>query len=98
MESKKKNKDTNELIFKIEIDPQTQSFPGDASGKELAWNAGDLRDVGSIPELGRSPEEGNGNPLWYSCWIPWTDEPRVLTEDRKDSDATEETQHTRMPK
>jgi len=33
VESKKKNKDTNELIFKIEIDPQTQSFPGDASGK-----------------------------------------------------------------
>jgi len=25
------------------------------------------RDVGSIPELGRSPGEGNGNPLQYSC-------------------------------
>jgi len=30
--------------------------------------------------------------------IPWAEEPRVLTEDRKDSDATEETQHTRIPK
>ena len=30
-------------------------------------NAGDLRDMGSIPELGRCPGEGNGNPLQYSC-------------------------------
>ena len=34
------------------------------SGKDLPVNAG---DVGSIPVLGRSPEEGNGNPLVYSC-------------------------------
>ena len=32
--------------------------------KDYACNAG---DVGSIPELGRSPGEGNGNPLQYSC-------------------------------
>ena len=30
-------------------------------------NAGDVRDVGSIPGLGRSPGIGNGNPLQYSC-------------------------------
>ena len=30
-------------------------------------NAGDLRDMGSIPELGRCPGEGNGYPLQYSC-------------------------------
>ena len=30
-------------------------------------NAGDLRDSGSIPGLGRSPRVGNGNPLQYSC-------------------------------
>ena len=30
-------------------------------------NAGDLRDSGSIPGLGRSPGEGHGNPLQYSC-------------------------------
>ena len=34
------------------------------SGKESACNAG---DVGSIPGSGRSPGEGNGNPLQYSC-------------------------------
>ena len=30
-------------------------------------NAGDPRDLGSIPELGRFPGDGNGNPLQYSC-------------------------------
>ena len=35
--------------------------------KNLPANAGDLRDVGSIPGLGRSPGDGNGNPLQYSC-------------------------------
>ena len=34
--------------------------------KNLPANAGDSRDMGSIPGLGRSPEEGNGNPLQYS--------------------------------
>ena len=35
--------------------------------KNLPANAGDIRDVGSIPGSGRSPGEGNGNPLQYSC-------------------------------
>ena len=35
--------------------------------KNLTFSAGDARDVGSIPGLGRFPEEGNGNPLQYSC-------------------------------
>ena len=30
-------------------------------------NAGEVRDVGSVPELGRSPGEGSGNPLQSSC-------------------------------
>ena len=30
-------------------------------------NAGDIRDTGSVPGLGRSPGEGHGNPLQYSC-------------------------------
>ena len=38
--------------------------PGGSDGKESACNA---RDQGSIPGLGRSPGEGNGNPLQYSC-------------------------------
>ena len=39
-------------------------FPGGSGGKESTCNAGDL---GSIPGLGRSPEEWHGNPLQYSC-------------------------------
>ena len=35
--------------------------------KNLPANAGDVSDVGSIPGLGRSPGEGNGNPLQYTC-------------------------------
>ena len=40
------------------------AFPGVSAGKESACNAG---DPGLIPGLGRSPAEGNGNPLQYSC-------------------------------
>ena len=39
-------------------------FPGGSDGKASACNA---RDLGSIPGSGRSPGEGNGNPLQYSC-------------------------------
>ena len=35
--------------------------------KNLPANAGDIRDMGSIPGLGRCPGGGNGNPLQYSC-------------------------------
>ena len=35
--------------------------------KNLPANAGDIRDPGSIPGLGRSPRGGHGNPLQYSC-------------------------------
>ena len=35
--------------------------------KNLPANAGDIKDVGSIPGSGRSCGEGNGNPLQYSC-------------------------------
>ena len=41
-------------------------FPGGSDGKESACNAGDL---GLIPGLGRSPGEGNGTPLQYSCLV-----------------------------
>ena len=65
------------------------SFPGHSDGKASAYNAGDL---GSVSGLGRSPGEGNGNPLQYSClknpvdrgtWLgysPWC---------RKESDTSE---------
>ena len=39
-------------------------FPGGSDGKQSVCNVGDL---GSIPGSGRSPGEGNGNPLQYSC-------------------------------
>ena len=39
-------------------------FPGGSDGKASVYNAG---DPGSIPGLGRSPGEGNGNPLQYYC-------------------------------
>ena len=39
----------------------------DAVVKNLPANAGDTRDTGLIPALGRSPGVGNGNPLQYSC-------------------------------
>ena len=41
-----------------------KGFSGGLEGKVSAFNVGDL---GSIPELGRSPGEGNGNPLQYCC-------------------------------
>ena len=39
-------------------------FPGGSDGKASVYNEGDM---GSIPESGRFPGEGNGNPLQYSC-------------------------------
>ena len=39
-------------------------FPGGSDGKEFACNAG---DPGLLPRSGRSPGEGHGNPLQYSC-------------------------------
>ena len=46
---------------------QEKSLPDAARGKESTCKAGDARDVGSIPELGRFPGGGNGNPLQYPC-------------------------------
>ena len=58
-----------------------KDFPGGSDGKACVYNVG---DPGSIPGLGRSPGEGNGNPLQYYClenpYSPWG---------RKESDTTE---------
>ena len=67
--------ETNCKKIKLPHTPQTQrlkqyvpklpmGFPGGSEVKVFAWNAGDL---GLIPGSGRSPGEGNGNPLQYSC-------------------------------
>ena len=44
--------------------------------KKPATNAGDARDLGSIPGLGRFPKVGNGNPPQYAWleYLPWTEE------------------------
>ena len=44
-------------------------FSGGAVAKNSPANAGDARDMGSIPGWGRSPGEENGNPLYYSCLV-----------------------------
>ena len=54
----------------IWVDPQFWIFPGDSVSKESACNVG---DPGSIPGLGKSPVEGNSNPIQYSCLKNFTD-------------------------
>ena len=57
-----------------------QDFPGGSDGKVSAYNVG---DPGSIPGSGRSPREGNGNSLQYSCLgSPWTEEPGGVAKSR----------------
>ena len=69
----------------------TQGFRGSSDGKESACNAG---DPDSIPGLWRSPGEGNGNPLQYSCLENSVDRPW----DCKKSDTTKQLTHTQPPK
>ena len=67
-----RKKPTNLSLFHV----QCKNFPDGSMVKNLPANAGDLD---SIPGSGRSPGEGNGKPLQYSCWrIPWTKEPGGL--------------------
>ena len=46
---------------------EVKVFPSGSMVKNLPTNAGDERDRGLVPGSGRSPGEGNGNPLQYSC-------------------------------
>ena len=70
--------------------PNHWGSPGSSDGKESACNAGDL---GSIPGLERSPGEGHGYPLWYSClensmdWGAWW---AIVSWGHKGSDTTEQ--------
>ena len=65
---KKKNLEDNSpfhlILKKKKKSPEDRGFPCSSIGKESACNA---EDPGSIPGLGRSPGEGNSNPLQYSC-------------------------------
>ena len=71
-------------------------LPQRLCGKESACNSGDTGDISSIPGSGRSPGEGNSNPLQYSCLGnamdrgAWQATVHAVT---KESDRTE---HTRM--
>ena len=56
-----------------------RNFPGGSEGKASACDA---KDTGSIPGSGRSPEEGNGNPLTLAWKIPWMEEPGRLQSTR----------------
>ena len=59
-------------------------FPGGSVSKNSTCNAG---DPGSVPGLGKSPGEGNGNPLQYSCLGNFMDRPWRVS--HKESDTTE---------
>ena len=66
-EIKKRWKEYKEELYKKALNDQITmivNFHGGSDGKASAYNAGDL---GLIPGWGRSPGEGNGNPLQYSC-------------------------------
>ena len=67
-----------QLIYKErDLFKSSLGLPRWLSGKELTCQAGDM---GSVPVLGRSPGEGNGNPLQYSCLeIPWMEKPGRFT-------------------
>ena len=54
------------FFFFNEVALKVLGFPGGSDCKKSACNAG---DPGSVPGLGRSPGEGNGNPLQYSCLV-----------------------------
>ena len=66
--------------------PACADFSGSSDGKESACNAGDTRDMSSISGLGKSPGEGNGNPLQDSCLENSIDSPWGC----KESDTTEQ--------
>ena len=61
-------------------------------------NAGDIRDVGSVPGSGRSPGGGNGNPLQYSRLQNPMDGSLAdySPQGRKQLDTTEATEHTHL--
>ena len=52
------------LSYGVLMEASSHNFPGGSDSKESACSA---RDQGSIPGSGRSPGEGNGNPLQHSC-------------------------------
>ena len=69
------------------------SFPGGSVVKNLPAHGGDTGNAGSIPGSGRSPGEGNSNPLQDSCWENSMDRGAwwaIVHGGRKESDTTEQ--------
>ena len=66
-------------------------FPGGTVIKNPPVNAGDAGDSDSVPGSERSPGDGNGNALQYSCLgnIPWTEEPSGLQSTRLQKSQTQ---------
>ena len=52
-----------QIVYNVHI----IGFPGGSVGKESPCNARAAANMGSIPDLGKSPGEGHGNPIQYSC-------------------------------
>ena len=61
------------IVHQLYLNKAVTGFPGGAVVKILPASAGDIGDLGSIPEVGRTPAGGNGNPLQYSCLENSTD-------------------------
>ena len=61
---KQKSEQTGASTPNLQLTVEQAGFPGGSAGKTSVCNAG---DPGLIPGLGRSPGEGNGSPLQYSC-------------------------------
>ena len=69
----------SQILYVIIYIRNLNGFPGDSLVKNPPDDAGDARDMGSIPGSDRSPGRGNGNPLQYFTGkIPWTEEPGGL--------------------
>ena len=89
---------TSTRVFKDSI-CMYRGFPGGSVCKKSACKAGDEGDVGLIPELGRSPGGGNGNPLQYSCMENPHGQRRLVGYSpggRQELDTTEATELTRI--
>ena len=70
-----------------------KGFPSGTSVKNPPANAGDIRDTGSIPGLGRSLVGGHGNPLSILAWrLQWIKDPgRYSPQGHRESDTNEVT-------
>ena len=55
------------IVHQLYLNKAVTGFPGGTVVKILPASAGDAGDLGSIPEVRRTPAGGNGNPLQYSC-------------------------------